>query len=193
MAKIKKLKTYVSAAVLLIMIVVGILGTQQAHAATAKCYQSLGGGSFGSSVFDCPASTPYKIDGGTFADNKCYRTIAFGSQIVWQKVDCTKPPFTAQANTTVDHFKTDCNDATLSTTNCGIVRYLQIFINALSGLVGIVIVIMMIIGGIEYSAAGNDPQRVSAARSKISNALLALLVFIFMYAFLQWVVPGGIF
>ncbi len=96
---------------------------------------------------------------------------------------------------TSKQFNAPCNDpnGTITASNCGIVAYLQLFINVLSGLVGIVIVIMIIWGGIEYSSAGNDPQKVGAAKSKISNALLALVVFIFMYSFLQWVVPGGIF
>jgi len=87
----------------------------------------------------------------------------------------------------------DCKGDTLNEENCGIVRYLVRFINALSGVVGLVIVSMIIVGGIQYSSAGDDPQKVSAAKTKITNALLALLVFIFMFAFLQWVVPGGIF
>jgi len=86
----------------------------------------------------------------------------------------------------------DCKDEDLSK-NCGIVRYLRVFINALSRLVGVVVVIMIIVGGIQYSSAGSDPQKIASAKSKITNALLALLVYIFMYAFLQWVVPGGIF
>ncbi len=86
----------------------------------------------------------------------------------------------------------DCKEANLSKDNCGIVRYLLLFINALSALVGLAVVIMIIVGGIEYAAAADNPQKVSAAKSKIINALLALLMFIFMYAFLQWVVPGGI-
>ena len=88
---------------------------------------------------------------------------------------------------------TDCNSADLNSSNCKIVWYLRVFINTLSAMVGIVIVIMITWGGIEFASAGNDPQRVSGAKNKITNALLALLVFIFMYAFLQWVIPGGLF
>lgn len=76
---------------------------------------------------------------------------------------------------------------------CPIVGTTIKYINALSGIVGVVVVIMIIIGGIQYSSAGSDPQKIASAKSKIVNALLALLVFIFLYAFLQWVVPGGVF
>jgi hypothetical protein len=95
--------------------------------------------------------------------------------------------------------KSDCNGklqagaAEGSVDHCGIIDYLQIFINTLSALVGVVIVVMIIIGGIQYSASGDDPQKVQAAKSKITNALLALFVFVFMFAILQFLVPGGIF
>ncbi len=65
-------------------------------------------------------------------------------------------------------------------------------INFLSVGVGVIVVIMIIIGGIQYSAAGGNPQAVQAAKSKIANAIIALVAYIFLFAFLQWVVPGGI-
>lgn len=66
-------------------------------------------------------------------------------------------------------------------------------INILSGLAGLAIVGMIVAGGIQYSTAGASPQAVSAAKGKIINALIALLALFFLYAFLQWLVPGGIF
>ena len=87
----------------------------------------------------------------------------------------------------------DCKAENLDSNNCGIIKYLLIFINVLSGLVGVVVVGMIVIGGIQYSAAGDDPQKVQEAKKRVSNAVLALLAYIFMYAFLQWVVPGGVF
>jgi hypothetical protein len=66
-------------------------------------------------------------------------------------------------------------------------------INVMSALVGVVVITMIIIGGIQYSTAGSDPQKIAAAKAKIVNALTGLVAFILMYAFLQWLVPGGIF
>ena len=71
--------------------------------------------------------------------------------------------------------------------------YLLLFINVLSGIVGIVVIMMVVVGGIQYSASAGDPQKVNAAKKRIANALLALVAYIFLYAFLQWIVPGGIF
>ncbi len=77
--------------------------------------------------------------------------------------------------------------------NCGITRYLNMFVNILTGLVGIAIVGSIIVGGIQYSMSAGDAQAVGAAKKRISNALLALLIYSFTFAFLQWIVPGGVF
>ena len=93
------------------------------------------------------------------------------------------------------NFEADCKPGTgvkLDKDNCDIIKRLVQFIQVLTGLVGVVIIMMIIIGGIQYSAAGNNPQSVLAARKKIVNALLALLVYVFSFAFLQWLIPGGI-
>ncbi len=90
------------------------------------------------------------------------------------------------------NIEADCKEG-LNPGNCGIVSYLLIFINVLSGLVGITIVLMLIVGGIQYASSADDPNRVGAAKKRIFNALFALAAFIFMYSFLQWIVPGGIF
>ena len=76
--------------------------------------------------------------------------------------------------------------------HCGILDYLVLFINVLSGLVGVVVLGSIIYGGIQYSSAGSDPQKVQAAKNRIRNALIALFFFIFMYGFLNYLVPGGI-
>lgn len=81
----------------------------------------------------------------------------------------------------------------LTTEGCGILKFIAVATNALGAIAGVVIVIMIIVGGIQYASAGANPQAVSAAKGKIRNALLALAMFIFMYSFLQWLIPGGVF
>lgn len=88
--------------------------------------------------------------------------------------------------------KNDCNDTVITESNCGILRYLILFINVLSGLVGIVVVGSIIYGGVQYSMAGSDPQKVSSAKNRIRNALIALFFFLFMYSFLNYLIPGGV-
>lgn len=76
---------------------------------------------------------------------------------------------------------------------CGIIRYITDFVNILTAITGVVITIMVIVGGIQYSAARDNPQAVQAAKGKLINAIIALVAFIFTSAFLQWIVPGGVF
>ena len=105
------------------------------------------------------------------------------------------PKAAAQTNTvSALNFNGKCNDpTTLTTDNCSIVAYLVLFTRVLSGLVGIIVIAMIVIGGIQYSTARNDPQAIAAARGRIINALIALLFYIFIFAILQWLVPGGVF
>jgi len=74
-----------------------------------------------------------------------------------------------------------------------IIKDLNILINFMTGVVGIVVVGTIIAGGIEYSMAGNNPQKVTNARKRIANGILAMFVFLLMWAFVNWLVPGGIF
>jgi len=85
---------------------------------------------------------------------------------------------------------TDCKQ--VNAQQCGIIKWLVLVINFLAAGVGIIVVTMIIIGGIEYTTSADNPQQVANARKKIINALLALVSFIFLYAFLNFIVPGGV-
>lgn len=86
----------------------------------------------------------------------------------------------------------NCQDAKITSSNCGIVKYLLIFIRLLTGLVGVAVVGSIIVGGIQYTTAADDPQAIAKAKSRIYSAILALIVFIFFFSLLQWLVPGGV-
>ena len=79
----------------------------------------------------------------------------------------------------------DCNDC--------ISKDIQIAANVLAIGVSLVITIMIVIAGLQYMTSRDNPQAIQAAKTKIINAVIALIAFVFIYAFLQWVVPGGIF
>ncbi len=59
--------------------------------------------------------------------------------------------------------------------------------------VGIVVIGSIIIAGIQYAASRGNPQSTEAAIKRISNALIGLLVYIFMFAIANFIVPGGMF
>lgn len=77
-------------------------------------------------------------------------------------------------------------------TACFMAKYVQPIINLLAVLVGVVVLGSVVFGGIQYSASAGDPNKAAAAKGRIINSLMALAAFIFLYAFLQWVIPGGI-
>lgn len=74
-----------------------------------------------------------------------------------------------------------------------VVHDIQIIVDFLSALVGIIVTGVIILGGIQYTLAGGNPSALTAARQRITNGLIALFVFLFIFAFLQWLIPGGIF
>lgn len=77
--------------------------------------------------------------------------------------------------------------------NNKITKDLQLIVNVLSAGVGLVVIAMIIVGGIQYSIAGDNSQATAAAKQRIANALIALFAFLFIFAFLQWLIPGGLF
>lgn len=78
-------------------------------------------------------------------------------------------------------------------TQSPIVHDIQTIVDFLSAGVGIIVTGVIIVGGIQYTLAGGNPSAVTAARQRITNGLIALFAFLFIFAFLQWLIPGGIF
>lgn len=171
---------------------------------------------------DRPCPDPSTIIGappGTaFYPNTCW-AIVIGSPTTVTEMACDQPPFgggstpegpitsqTAPTNLQKSDVDEVCNntdeDGSGTVTNdelqdClrenPITRWLIWGINLLSAGAGVIITLMIVIAGIQYSTAGANPQAVNAAKGRLFNAILALLALFFLYAFLQWLVPGGIF
>lgn len=76
--------------------------------------------------------------------------------------------------------------------HCGILDILTLLIKILSGLVGVVVVAMIVMGGIQYSASGGEAAGVAAAKKRITSAILALVLYFFAFAILQYLIPGGV-
>jgi hypothetical protein len=90
-----------------------------------------------------------------------------------------------------------CNGQSSSEADCiannALVKDIQAIVNVMSAGVGIVVVGAIIFAGIQYSFAGDNPTMVSKAKHRILNAIIALLIFLLLFAFVQWLVPGGVF
>lgn len=96
------------------------------------------------------------------------------------------------SNAPTDQAATSGNCASAS--KCDLVQqYLNPFINFLAALVGVAVVISIVIGGIQYGSSAGDPQKAAAAKSRIRNSIIALLTFLFLFALLNFLIPGGLF
>ena len=92
---------------------------------------------------------------------------------------------------------TECsNSSDQGINNClkhnQIVTDLNTIVAFLSAGVGLVVIGVIILGGVQYSMAGDNAQALQAARQRITNGLIALFTFLFIFAFLQWLIPGGL-
>lgn len=147
-------------------------------------------------LIDCSTFPPTS---GTYEDDKCY-LVGNNTNYPDGKFDalehpCSDPRFagTAPTGTAASGVEPDCKDPNVSRDNCQIVARLLGFINVLSGLVGIVAVVMIAVWGIQYTIARDNPQMVASARLHLLQTVIALISYLFIYAFLQWIVPGGVF
>lgn len=77
--------------------------------------------------------------------------------------------------------------------NNGITDLLFAVIRFLSAGVGLVVIASVIVGGIQYIVSRGDPNATGAAIKRLTSSVIALLVFIFAYAILNFLIPGGFF
>lgn len=80
-----------------------------------------------------------------------------------------------------------------SESSCDLIKtYLDPAISLLSALVGVACVVSLISAGIQYTTAGGDAQKTARAKSRIVNTIVAFLAFTFLWAFLEFLIPGGV-
>jgi hypothetical protein len=65
------------------------------------------------------------------------------------------------------------------------------FIRVLSVGVGLVVVGSIIVAGIQYTTSRGDPKATAAAETRIKSSVVALLIYIFGYAILNYIIPAG--
>ncbi len=171
------------------------------------------------SAYTCPApkggSVGYVRYGGGQTPNTCYQVNGSdnGNGTTFQRVDCNtafggrlpnqaeggaNENANAPAESTIDRQESEqtCTGKDFQTCikeNPIIKKVIVPIVNFLTVGVGLVVVAMIIVGGIQYTTAGGDPNKVAGAKSRVVNAGIALVAFIFLFAFLQWLTPGGIF
>jgi hypothetical protein len=157
----------------------------------------------------CGSTTSKDTNGAQLNASDCYyeqnvlATINGTTNTTYTKYDCTT--LLCQGGSALSNGQNcppqDPCDPTLKTPYANssalcsniVQNYINPIILFLGAGVGLVIVIMVVIGGIEYTTSGGDPKHVAEAKNRIANALLALIAWIIIWAFLEWIIPGGLF
>lgn len=75
----------------------------------------------------------------------------------------------------------------------GIWGILMLVINILTAGVGVAAVGGIVYGAVLYTAAGGSPDQVKQAREIIKNTVIGILAYAFLYSFLNYLIPGGLF
>lgn len=75
----------------------------------------------------------------------------------------------------------------------GIWGLLLMAINFLTAGVGIAAVGGVVFGSVMYMTAGGSPDRIKKANIFLSNVILGIIVYAAMFAFLNFIIPGGLF
>ena len=102
------------------------------------------------------------------------------------------PSGTTTTSRTSDAVKTSINFGCTGKGN-PITDLIFAVIRFLSAGVGLVIIASVIVGGIQYIVSGGDPSATQKAVNRLVTSLVALLIFIFAYAILNYIIPGGFF
>lgn len=75
--------------------------------------------------------------------------------------------------------------------DCVVAKYINPTIALLATLAGVVAVLGIVMGGIQYASSAGDPQKVAAGKAKVTKSLLGIVAFMFLFAGLQFLSPGG--
>ena len=73
-----------------------------------------------------------------------------------------------------------------------IFAYIAAIVQWLAVGVGLVVTLMIVISGVQYITSSGNPQGLEAAKKKLLHAIEALILFIFMAAIANFIIPGGI-
>ena len=72
-------------------------------------------------------------------------------------------------------------------------RYLQPFILLFTASIGVLAIISYLMAAIQYSSSGSEPSGVAKAKDRAFKTTIGLLAYIFLFAFLNYLIPGGLF
>ena len=114
------------------------------------------------------------------------------SQVTATDGSCCNPgQYHISSGTIVCTPGSNCSDNNPPET-CLITTYVNPAILLLSSLVGVLVVASIIQGAIQYITSEGDPGKAAGGKKKITNAIIGLVAFLLLFAFLQFILPGGV-
>lgn len=69
---------------------------------------------------------------------------------------------------------------------------LKLVLNILIYGIGVAATVGVVIAGIQYLTAKDNPSQVAAAKTRLFNVALGLVAWAVMFALLNWLIPGGV-
>lgn len=72
-------------------------------------------------------------------------------------------------------------------------QYINPLMFVLTALIGLGSAISLVYAGIQYTTSAGDPGKAQEARERFTKTVVGLIAYLFLFGFLQWVVPGGLF
>jgi heme/copper-type cytochrome/quinol oxidase subunit 2 len=109
----------------------------------------------------------------------------FASLAILGTVLVAAPSFAADCNGTSTYFQWNCN-----TSDGNIMSLVKTIFTIVSAGVVLVIIIGIIWGGVQYSMAAGDKNKMGAAVGMIRNCIIALILYIGFYIVMGLLVPG---
>ena len=85
----------------------------------------------------------------------------------------------------------DCNND--GGEGSGVFAVLNVVLQVLTWGIGIAGTIGIIVTGIQYMTAKDDAAQMAKAKNRLIQIIIGLAVYAVMWAFLQWLLPGGVF
>lgn len=70
--------------------------------------------------------------------------------------------------------------------------YLRAIIRFIAGIFGILAVLIVIISGIQYITSSGNPQAIAAAKKRLVNVIISIVLFVLMFGILNYLIPGGV-
>lgn len=73
----------------------------------------------------------------------------------------------------------------------GIQNLIDFIANWLTGIIGLVVVLIIIISGVQMISSAGNAEAVKSARGRMTNAIIGLLLLIFFRVIVNFIIPGA--